>query len=137
MFTTWTILLVFSSILTIISFRNINILLSLGAMIGWLSLMAFNLENPLVGVIQGSVIHQWLTLGFIAIGIAVMLIFFKNRGRMVGISDGRTIGGGRASGGGEGEVSAPSPSYEHIGLMEMSPTQYRAIARRAVRRRRR
>ena len=137
MFTTWTILLVFSSVLTVISLRNINILLSLGAMIGWLSLMAYNLENPLVGVAQGSVIHQWLTLGFIAIGIAVMLMFFRNRGKMVSISDGRNIGSGRASGGGEVEVSAPSPSYGHRGLMEMSPTEYRATIRRAVRRRRR
>ena len=131
MFTTWTILLVFSSILTIISLRNINILLSLGATIGWFSLMAYNLDNPLVGVVQGSIIHQWLTMGFIAIGLAVMLVFFKNRGKIVNRSE--SWGETRSKGGGEeGGVVTP----ERRGLMEMSPTEYRAIARRAVKRKR-
>lgn len=129
MFTTWTILLIFASILTIISFRNINILLSLGATIGWFSLMAFNLENPLVGVAQGSVIHQWLTMGFIAIGIAVMLMYFRNRGRTAGVY--------RSIGGGEGLAGTNPPSYEPKGLMEMTPDEYKAKTRKALHPRRR
>lgn len=132
MFTTWTILLVFSSILTIISFRNINILLSLGATIGWFSLMAYNLDNPLVGITQGSVIHQWLTMGFIAIGLAVMLMFFKIRGRMVDRSESWGEVRSRREGGGE-EVPTP----ERRGLMDMNSGEYRATVRRAVRRRKR
>jgi len=128
MFTTWTILFAFSATLTVISFRNINILLSLGATIGWFSLMAYNLDNPLVGVAQGSVIHQWLTMGFIAIGLAVMLMFFKNRGKMVSISGSRGEGGGGEEG---------VPMLERKGLMDMNTGEYRATVRRAVKRRRR
>jgi len=122
MFMTWITLLAFATILSIMSLRHINILLSLGAMIGWLSLMAFNVENPLVGIAQGSAIHQWLTMGFIAIGIAIMLMFFRNRGKIASV-----IGG--VSG---GSSDSTPPSNERKGLMEMSEGEYKVVVRKAV-----
>jgi len=122
MFMTWITLLAFATILSVMSLRHINILLSLGAMIGWFSLMAFNLANPLVGIVQGSAIHQWLTMGFIAIGIAIMLMYFRNRGKIASVIGG--VAGGSSD-------STP-PAYERKGLMEMSEGEYKAIARKAT-----
>jgi len=132
MFTTWTILFIFATTLTVISFRNINILLTLGAVIGWFSLMAFNLNNPLVGIAIGSIIHQWLTMGFVAIGLAVLLMYFRNRGRQAGVYGSRSSG--RAWDG--SEVVPPSAS-EQKSLMELTPDEYKARARKALHPRRR
>lgn len=127
---TWWELLVLALVLTIVSFRHINILLSLGATIGWFALMAYNLDHPPTNIIQGSVIHQWLTMGFIAVGLGTMLMFFRNRGRIVNRSESWGEVRSRREGGGE-EVPVP----ERRGLMDMTSGEYRATVRRAVRRR--
>ena len=76
---TWLALLSLAILLSFMSLRYINILLSLAASISWLALMAYNLDNPLSGITQGSTIHEWTIYIFIALAIAVMYMWFRNR----------------------------------------------------------
>jgi len=81
MLDTWGQLLTLAAILTVVSFRWRNVLLSLGASIGWLSLMAYNLDNPPAGITQGSTIHGWLTMGLFGVAMAVIYMWFGTRTR--------------------------------------------------------
>jgi hypothetical protein len=78
---TFWILLALATVLSFMCLHYINILLSLGASIGWISLMAYNLAHPPANITQGSAIHQWMTMGFMAIALAMMLMWVGNRRR--------------------------------------------------------
>lgn len=129
---TFWILLVLAGWVSFLSLRHRNLLLSLGAAIMWLALMAYNLTNPPTNITQGSTIHEWMTMAFIIVAIAVVYMFFYTRGRTESTT--------RISAG-EGEVLARSSKQEGVtatkSLMDMSPDEYKAYIRTRVRRRRR
>ena len=108
-----------------------NLLLSLGASIMWLSLMAYNLNFPLTNVTQGDTIHEFMTLGFITMALAVLLAWYRNRGR--------TESQSRVSMG-DGEVLSRRSTQKGVtdtSLMNKSPEEYRAYLRTRMGRRRR
>lgn len=94
---------------------------------GWLSLMAYNLTTPPAGIAVGSAVHEWLTLVFIIIAIAVMYMWFRQRGRTESVT---------RVGMGEGEIVAHTTKREGVSgrsLMGMSEDEYRDDVRRALR----
>ena len=80
MFDTFSILIVLALVLTVISLRWYNLLLSFVACMAWVSLWAYNLSNPPTGITQGSFVHEVLVYSFIVMAIGVMLLYFRNRG---------------------------------------------------------
>ncbi len=82
---TWFEIVAVAGLLTILSLRYNNVLISLGASIFWLVLMAYNLDNPPGGITQGSAIHEWMTLGFIAMAMAIMFMWVRERNKSVSI----------------------------------------------------
>ena len=128
---TFWILLALAGWVSFLSLRSKNMLLSLGASIMWLALMAYNLKFPPTNITQGDTIHEWLTMGFIVLAIAVLLAWFRNRGR--------TESQIRVSAG-DGEILARRSTQLGVtnkSLMEMSPEEYKGFIRTRVRRRRR
>ena len=107
-----------------LSLKRKNLLLSLGASIMWLSIMAYNLKFPLTNVVQGDTIHEFMTLGFIALTLAVLLGWYYNRGKTesqtrVSMGDGEILARGSTQTG-----VTPNQS-----LMRMSPDEYRTHIR--------
>lgn len=78
---TFWILLVIAVVLSYISLKWQNILFSLGAAIGWFALWRYNLDHPPTNIVAGDITHEWLTYLFLIMAIAVMLMWFRNRGR--------------------------------------------------------
>lgn len=78
---TFWILLTLAVVLSYISLKWRNILFSLGAMLGWISLWRYNLDYPPTNIVVGDITHTWLTYLFLIMAIAVMLIWFFNRQR--------------------------------------------------------
>ena len=128
---TYWILMALAGWVSFLSLRSRNLLLALGASIMWLALMAYNLNFPPTNITQGDTIHEWLTLGFIALAIGVLFAWFRNKGKTV--SEGRTSLG-------EGEIltrSSTKIGVTNKSLMKMSPEEYKVFIRTRVRRRRR
>lgn len=129
---TFWILLALAGLVSYFSLRHRNLLLSLGASIMWLSLMAYNLTYPPTNITAGDTIHEWMTMGFVIIAIAVMYMWFRNRGRTESMT--------RVSAG-EGEILARSATQEGVtptrSVMALSPEEYKAHLRSRMRRRRR
>ncbi len=125
---TFWILLVLAGWMTFISLRHSNLLLSLGAGIFWFSLMAYNLNYPPTNITQGSIVHEWLTMGFVIIGIAVIFMWFRTRGsRTESITN---IRAGRTEEGGD-QIIAHTTKVE--GVVDETEV-YRQRVRRALRR---
>ncbi len=129
---TFWILLVLAGWVSYLSLRSKNMLLALGASIMWLALMAYNLNFPPTNITQGDTIHEWLTMGFVVLAIAVLMAWFKNRGRTesqarISMGDGEILARGSTQMG-----VTPNQS-----LMKMSPEEYRTHIRTRTRRRRR
>lgn len=78
---TFWILLAIAAVLSYMCLRYTSLLLSLGAAMAWLTLMAYNLNHPPANITQGETIHQWMTLVFTAIAIALMFMWVGNRSR--------------------------------------------------------
>jgi large-conductance mechanosensitive channel len=76
---TFWILLVIAIVISLVSFKWFNVLISVCAAIAWLVLMAYNLTNPPTGITAGTFIHEGLTLIFIGMAIAILLIGVRNR----------------------------------------------------------
>ncbi len=127
---TWLELVGVASILTFIALHYNNILLSLASSVFWLVLWAYNLDHPPAGVVQGSAIHEWMTMGFVIVAMAVMFIWFRSR-KAVSSVTGRITKG---KNGEEGETTI-NMEIEHKGLLDMSEDEYRAKVRKALRRR--
>ncbi len=129
---TFWIILVLAGWVSYLSLRSKNMLLALGASIMWLALLAYNLNFPPTNIVQGDTIHEFLTLGFIAIAIAVLLAWFRNRGT--------TVSQGRISEG-DGEILTRSSTQTGVtpnqSLMSMSPEEYRRHIRSGMGKRRR
>lgn len=129
---TFWILLVLAGWVSFLSLRSQNILLALGASIMWLALMAYNLNFPPTNITRGDTIHEFLTLGFIGIAIAVLLAWFRTRGKIESVA--------RISMG-DGEVLSRRETRTGVtlnqSLMNMSPEEYRTHIRTRMRRRRR
>ena len=126
---TFWILLVLAGWLSYLSFRNKNMLLALGASIMWLCLMAYNLSYPPTNITQGDTIHEWMTMGFVVLAIAVLYTWFRNRGKTesqtkISVGDNELLLRSAKS---EGVTKEKS-------LMDKSPEEYRAYVRRAIRR---
>ncbi len=113
-----------------LSLFRVNLLLSLGGFAMWMILMAYNLAFPLTNVTQGDTIHEMMTLGFIALALATLLAWYKNRGR--------TESSSRISMG-DGEILARGSTQTGVtpnqSLMRMSPEEYKAYLRTRMRRR--
>ena len=106
-------------------------LLSLGASIMWLALMAYNLNYPPTNIVQGDTIHEWMTMGFVIIAMAMMFMWFRERGRSV--SQTRVTAN-------EDGINISSEKQEGLprtSLMDAGNEEYRARVRRAVRSKRR
>lgn len=79
---TFWILLAVAGFLTWLSLKKYNLLFSLCGSMGWLAVWAYNLSHPPTGVTTGTFLHDLLTYTFILMAIAVMFIYFGNRGRI-------------------------------------------------------
>ena len=107
---TFWILMTLAGWLTFLCLRNSNLLLSLGAGIAWFSLMAYNLTNPPTNITAGSIVHEWLTMGFFILGIAVILMWFRTRGRTESVT---RVGVEKSETGGS-EVVAKTMKVEEV-----------------------
>lgn len=117
---TFWILLVLAGWLSFLSLRHIHILLSLGASMSWLTLMAYNTVYPPTNVVVGSTVHEWMTYVFVVVAIAVMFIWFRNRGHKESVT---------RVGANEKEVVAHTTTRENVigGIDE-----YRARVKKAL-----
>ena len=91
---TFWILLVLAGFLTILSMRYYNILFSFGGMLGWIAVWVYNLNSPPTGITVGTFLHDVLTYTFIIMAIAVMYIYFRNRGKQkagLSVEDGKIV----------------------------------------------
>ncbi len=126
---TYWIILVMALALSLISLRYRNILFALGGTLGWIALWAYHQSNPPAGVSVGSFVHEVMYYAFIVMAIAVMFVYFKNRDR--------------------GYTGYPTTKSEEVeldqrrisrrparGLMDLSPTEYRAVIRSKMRHKR-
>ena len=123
---TFWILLVIAGWLSFLSLRHIHILLSLGASMAWLTLMAYNTTYPPTNVVVGSTVHEWMTYVFVIVAIAVMFIWFRQRGRTESTT---------RVGVGEGELIAQTTKREGVtgrNMMEQTPDEYRASIRKSL-----
>jgi hypothetical protein len=75
---------VLALVLTIISFRWYNLLLSFVACLAWLALWAYNLSYPMTGVTSNSFIGDAINFLLVLLAIVTMLIYFRNRGKAAG-----------------------------------------------------
>ena len=128
---TFWIILALAGLVSYLSLRNRNLLLSLASSIMWLALMAYNLSYPPTNITQGDTIHEWMTMGFIITAIAMLVMWFRNRGKtesQTRISEG------------DGEILARGSTRTGVtpnqSLMKMSAEEYRAYVRTRMRRRR-
>ncbi|KKN79347.1 hypothetical protein LCGC14_0341290 [marine sediment metagenome] len=124
---TFWILLVLAGWMSYLSLRHTHVLLSLGASIFWLTLMGYNLTFPPTNIVIGSTLHGWMTMGFAVVAIAVMFIWFRNKGRTetttrVGLDD-------------KGVIATTSTRVGVTGksLLEQSPEEYRDAIRKSLR----
>ena len=128
---TFWIILALAGWVSFLSLRHHNMLLSLGASIMWLALMAYNLNYPPTNIVQGDTIHEWMTMGFVIIAMAMMFMWFRERGRSV--SQTRVTAN-------EDGINISSEKQEGLprtSLMDAGNEEYRARVRRAVRSKRR
>ena len=79
---TWWILLAMAGFLTWLSFRQYNLLFSFCASLLWFAVWGNHLNNPPAGVAVGSFVFNLLFYTFLLMANAVMLLYFRNRGRM-------------------------------------------------------
>lgn len=125
---TYWILLAIAVVLSFMSIaiRHINILVAFGASMAWLTLMAYNLTTPPAGITVGSTVHQWLTLVFLIVAIAVFMMWVRNRGRTESVT---------RVGLGKGEVVAGTAKKEGVsgrGLLGMNDDEYRTYIRKTL-----
>ncbi len=128
---TFWIFLAVASVLSYFSLRYIHILLSLGASVAWLALWRYNLVYPPTNVVVGDITHTWMTYVFVIVAIAVMFMWFRERGRTESVT--------RAALGKE-EVIIQTTKREGVtgkNLMGLTEEEYKASVRRSLRRRRR
>jgi len=128
---TFWIILTLALGVSFLSLRSKNMLLALGASIMWLALMAYNLSFPPTNITQGDTIHEWLTMGYFVLAVAVLTVWFRNRGKTesqtrVSMGDGEILARGS-------KQTGVTPNQS---LMNMSAEEYRTFIRARTRRRR-
>ena len=122
---TWFEIVAVAALLTILSLRYSNLLMSLGAAMFWLVLWGYNLEHPPAGITQGSALHEWMTMGFVMMAMAIMFMWVRNRGKSTSISGSIT----RSKNGEEAEVDMRIQSHN---LMELTEDEYKERVRAAL-----
>lgn len=128
MFDTYSTFVVVALVMTFISLWKPNILSALAGSAGWLALWKYNLDNPLGALSKQDPAFEFLHYAYIAMAIAVLLMYFWNRQR------GRT--GYPLSKAEEAEIERRNlPSGR--GIMDLSPTEYQRYIRGNMRVRRR
>ncbi len=123
---TFWILLAIAGFLTLMSLRYRNILMSLGASLGWIALWMYNLNYPPTNIVIGSTLHEVLVYTFIIMAIAVMLMYFWNRNR--GFTGYPTTK--------REEAALEAQSRRPRGIMDLSSEQYKTYIHSRIRRRR-
>ena len=117
-------ILLIALVMSIVSLRWYNLLFSFVAMLMWIALWAYNLNNPIGGITKGSFVHEILSYGFIIMAIVIMLVYFRGRGK-----DSKNI----VLGNNNNETSEESTEKPSTGIMGMSPDEYRAYMRGKLR----
>lgn len=127
---TFWILLAIAGGLSLISLRYRNMLFTLGATLGWFALLAHHLNTPPFGVTQGSFVHEALLCVFAIMGIAVMMMWARNRERgYTGYNMTK-----REEAEQEARYASKLPAR---GMMDLSTTEYRQLIHARMRQRRR
>ena len=126
MFDTWSTLLVVAIAFSIISLKWYNLIFSFVAMLGWIALWAYNMDNPPVGIVQGSFVHEVLMYSFILMAIVIMLLYFRTRVKSIPNARNGIDTENLPT---ETKVSANMPK----GLMDLSTEEYRKAIKGALR----
>lgn len=125
----WGTLLIVSIIFTVLSFRYYSLLLSFFAMLFWIALWAFNLDNHPTIITPNTLVFDILTYTFIGMAILVMLTYFRNRGKAKGMFNTNTEN--------EGVAPDADTTLRGRGMMDLSNSEYKQYIRLKMRSKRR
>lgn len=79
--TTFEIIGIGASILTVLSLRWVNLAYSIAATIAWSALWVYNLSNPLTNVTHGTLLYDLVFYGLLMMAVGTMVAWVINRRR--------------------------------------------------------